>query len=305
MKRQPLQKLPVLRNGNDVITPPVNTPTSDREFVYPPSSQSRRLRSDSRSSMGTSASFRSGRSSVCDDSSDQESRRQPSRSDSRASLATRKISMIETSRSQATVKAKTSVPNFASFSKKVMHMMSFKRQLGFGKRDPYENDPFGPIRELPRMPRFSATLSAEAQYAMMKGYEDLLVGYLKQYYPENALFLPRTKTPPTKNMKVVTVDILDNESVREIEKESEITETGRTGQIVPHMVQRANTEPARKQLVVTYRFQNAMDILDAVKKEKGYHVTSPRPLKRDITPVMYYKSWANHWGDEFKFMRNK
>nr|KAG5711650.1 hypothetical protein BaRGS_016832 [Batillaria attramentaria] len=54
------------------------------------------------------------------------------------------------------------------------------------------------IHELPRNPRFSSFMSPEAQYAMMKGYEDKLYEDLAGSFPESALSLKRNRTPHQK-----------------------------------------------------------------------------------------------------------
>ncbi|CAH1776761.1 unnamed protein product [Owenia fusiformis] len=54
-------------------------------------------------------------------------------------------------------------------------------------------------------PRFCATLSAEAQFAMLKGYEDVLLSNLRNTYPEYKNLLQRTKTPA--NVNQIMIDI--------------------------------------------------------------------------------------------------
>lgn len=48
---------------------------------------------------------------------------------------------------------------------------------------------------LPKTPRFSSYMSAAAQYALMKGYEDIIFEKLSSKYPDCTTSLKRNKTP--------------------------------------------------------------------------------------------------------------
>lgn len=62
------------------------------------------------------------------------------------------------------------------------------------------------IHQLPRSPRFSTFLSPEAQYALMKGYEDKLYDKIADSNPESRFTLKRNKTPHQAQVRIVDSD---------------------------------------------------------------------------------------------------
>ena len=220
------------------------------------------------------------------------------------------------------------------------------------------------IEELPPAPRFASTLSAEAQYAVMKGYEDVVHGYLCRQYPEYRPVIRRNQTPHTgiivKSMKerlgkkfapeatkisedtfernnspddtvVDTVDaeepvssstpkpdnnlatclqqafnsssvhhlIKKNQSKRALQNFSLFQKRSSNGsdiKTVPEVVQ-----DKERQLVMTYRYQSVMDILDSLREHQGMHPLSPRKKEdRQIEPVKDFNSWSRVWTREFE-----
>ena len=165
--------------------------------------------------------------------------------------------------------------------------------------------------ELPRSPRFCATLSPEAQYAMLKGYEDILLDTLKdgtKKEPKDCLY--RVKRP---HHKVVSVHVNNLERrqaelLRELQKPSSkrrlpVKKTERDPFFPENDEDEIETPkgiPKDKQIWLTHRFQCAMDILDKLREEKGQLVTSPRYKHRTIHPVSHYNSWSQDWSREFK-----
>ena len=181
---------------------------------------------------------------------------------------------------------------------------------------------------MPKSPRFSASLSPEAQFAMMKGYEDAVYGYLCTSYPDLKGSLKRTRTP------VNPVDIKDvprqekskndrdgpassrPESSASSSSSSALSRstsvynirpgTGRSAKLsrtesMPSLV------PLHKQLILTHRLQSAMDILDTVKTGMGMHAISPRikTNTRECNPVKDYNSWTRIWNTEFQISKTK
>ena len=60
--------------------------------------------------------------------------------------------------------------------------------------------------------------------------------------------------------------------------------------------------PRDKQLQLSYRFQTAMDILDAVRDSNGELITSSRGVKlAEIRPLRNYNRWSKGWSKEFQF----
>ena len=65
------------------------------------------------------------------------------------------------------------------------------------------------IKELPKEARFGSTLSTEAQYAMLKGYEDVVYRNLCNQFPEQVHLLRRNKTPVA-GISVKTTERIDS-----------------------------------------------------------------------------------------------
>lgn len=243
------------------------------------------------------------------------------------------------------------------------------------------------IKQLPRKPRFASTLSTEAQYAMMKGYEDQVYRNLCNQFPEYKPVLRRNKTPHH-GIKIKLHDIpsMDDDvevnarsgSEDEAEADSESPEPGAPesaidavdGQLTdmnfaqsprlvtadcqlpglnsitsprlatadgqlpglnsitsprlasscavtprtkmldtnPRLVQTAHRRrsgfPKVKNtpaLVMTYRYESAMDILDSLRERQGQHRLSPRKTSTVArAPVKEYNSWSYVWSREFE-----
>lgn len=194
---------------------------------------------------------------------------------------------------------------FAALGRKVVTALSWKRVLSKPAASALPEEPKKePELDLPAQPRFCATLSVEAQYAMMKGYEDLLLTNLKESYPDRAVFLPRTRTPPIATKKIVDTDSDDSESEKNAAANLKplVPVSNDNKQVGPVTKTKPKHKgPKKKQLVITYRFQSAMDILDTMRDKKGHLVTSPRLKEKTINPVDSYSSWKTTWSKEFKF----
>lgn len=228
-----------------------------------------------------------------------------------------------------------------------------------------ENDKAFEIDKMPSQPRFASTLSAEAQYAIMKGYEDVVYSNLCTQYPEYRTMLRRNRTPHTgikvSNTKGKQKD--DTESPRSTEENDESKDTI-DGDMDNTMNSANNVEPAststpkpeetpscspwedkaksaistadqsprdilsgsprsrskfgtdlsngkarslsekhnkKKQLVMTYRYQRAMDILDNLREHQGLHVLSPRVKGMCLEePLKEYNTWSYVWTHEFE-----
>lgn len=243
-------------------------------------------------------------------------------------------------------------------------VMFRKRKTQF-EDQPIENDKAFEIDKLPSQPRFASTLSAEAQYAMMKGYEDVVYSNLCTQYPEYRTMLRRNRTPHTgikvSNIKGNKDD--DTETPRSTEENDEFkdnivgitdktinsandiepasTSTPKPEEISTCSPQEVKTKSAlstaeqsprdilcgsplprsiygtnlsdgkarslperrnkEKQLVMTYRYQRAMDILDNLREHQGMHVLSPRVKGMCLEePLKEYNSWSYVWTHEFE-----
>lgn len=110
---------------------------------------------------------------------------------------------------------------FRSIGGKVANLLRVRKAFATSKKD--EDDIITSNKHLPKEPRFSSSLSAAAQYAMMKGYEDAVYENLCKHYPASKLFLKRSKTPPKSYIDIGDVEKLVQPSIpedRQIESES-------------------------------------------------------------------------------------
>ncbi len=179
-----------------------------------------------------------------------------------------------------------------------------------------DNDVFG----IPKEPRFCATLSPEAQFAMMKGYDDKL----SQSLGDGVV----SKTPLPSIQRVTTPG--DGQIVRlktpadgyrgRMHMETDGNRTPGDGyqMITPsdgHRIKtpgdghrlrwgrvRTDDRIKDKKLSVSKTFQLAMDLLDTVKISQGEMVTSPRNI---TDPANKYETWSRTWQREFTVISTK
>lgn len=177
------------------------------------------------------------------------------------------------------------------------------------------------IKELPKKPRFSSFMSPEAQFAMMKGYEDNVYGKMSSTQPESKPFLRRNKTPeqPIDIKDVKRPAISRQQSLLDVRKNpysplfsstprstSESDSSRR-----PHTAHRIRSfsrtqslptfVPKEKQLVLTYRLQSAMDMLDTLRSNDGENPLSPRiKTARSVIKPVEFNQWTQAWSKEFQ-----
>ncbi|ELT93455.1 hypothetical protein CAPTEDRAFT_191414 [Capitella teleta] len=185
---------------------------------------------------------------------------------------------------------------------------------------------------LPETPRFCATLSPEAQFAMMKGYEDELLRHLKsQVKSKDMLFRVKTplnrvsaiqlanlgRDPPetTKseghpirrpsNKTANKIDLNMPMRSRTYDSQSCLLKSKSKLSPRPHTVSETiSTIPKEKQLQLSVRFQKAMDILDNLKQSQGLPVISTKNKKTIDNPLATYNTWSQGWCREFQFQYN-
>lgn len=217
------------------------------------------------------------------------------------------------------------------------------------------------IKELPKEPRFASTLSAEAQYAMFKGYEDVVYRNLCNQFPEQVHLLRRNRTPVTGIVVKVTEQKDSSSDWTESPRKSEHnyieqvmrvnkprasistqdsltsstpeinarTPPSNTPSPITYSITRlqgdqpdATQAPTsdssnrskptefpriqqKQKLVMTYRYQSAMDVLDILREQQGMHRLSPRvSTVRPIEPVREYNTWSHVWSREFEPNQN-
>ncbi len=132
---------------------------------------------------------------------------------------------------------------------------------------------------LPPTPRFCAMLSPEAQFAMLKGYEDKILKDLKDSYPTEKDQMVRVKAPYGKKVQI-------NGLIARRESKGEVAN-----------VKSSKDLELRK---LTGNFETAMNIVDQLKSSRGEKVLSPRLYRTDIPPLKRYNNWAKQWARQFK-----
>lgn len=355
-------------------TPPASSPTSQ-------SSKGSKSRSDNdnpfrrnsrRPSLALSSSSSSSRDSTTSPTSRRSSLNAPGRNSIDLSKSENIIKQVEKQRRGSVLNV---MPNgrrasFRTLGARVTTLLKaknafarLKNRQGIVTDEDEDDSKVFEIDKMPHTPRFASTLSAEAQYAMMKGYEDVVYSNICNQYPEYRPMLRRNRTPhsgitvsPPKRkdahhrlLETCTVsgkleDVVDGKSddasVSQMESEPPTTSTPTpedksdqtprdtlTTSPVPRSLsnishsprEKENTSPCMRsaskhkhvkrhvdrpdkeqQLVMTYRYQRAMDILDNIRMHQGWHALSPRmKAEHRIEPLKEYNSWSYVWNHEF------
>ncbi len=146
--------------------------------------------------------------------------------------------------------------------------------------------------------RFCARLSAEAQYAMLKGYEDLILERLRVVRPGTSKLLYRVRSPRREVTQVsLSTECGDSSLGHSVTSSS----AGSRNWIASaHRKGQQPVQQHSKRLV--RRFQKAMDIVDVMAMSEGLPVTSdPVRLPLSQSPVALYNSWSQGWAREFTF----
>ncbi len=159
------------------------------------------------------------------------------------------------------------------------------------------------LEAMPSRPRFIATLSPEAQFAALKGYEDMLVTNLQKSYPDQKNTLYRVRTPSSKK---VTLPL---EAIMPAKPKNELLPPATSSLYPPRPTSAmsnssqfsdgAYSENSEVKRRLSVRFQVGMDILDQMKTSQGYLITSPRIKQHEIEPLPTYNRWIRKWSSEF------
>ena len=190
---------------------------------------------------------------------------------------------------------------------------------------------------VPVKPRFCTSMSAEAQYAMLKGYEDMLLNTLQTKVRSDrreALYRVRTPHKPVQSLYLAEqqpddenttrkILPLHDDSMEHLSRQTSVpkipllpreTSMHRTASLSgnfhhqnDHHHHHNKDASKDKQLRLTSRFERAHDILDAVRLSQGSLVTSPRALqktagKKPKNPLDHYNAWSHAWAKEFKLL---
>ena len=263
------------------------------------------------------------------------------------------------------VKRRVSVPtgtrrlSIGSLGRNVTSLLRAKNaftRLGQRKSAPqiFEvDDSYFEIKVLPEKPRFASTLSIEAQYAMLKGYEDKVHENISNQFPEYLSVLRRSKTPhfsvqikhsdyhvKTKSTEQ-TGEAVNDADRTSFNKSPTRTSPGTSSNqlpaiersMSPRLVSSSSVSPTTTavsnenatnlsqgqansaegqistaspsmdmpKLVMTYRYESAMDILDALRERQGMYRLSPRKTSTvTAAPIKEYNSWSYVWSNQFE-----
>ena len=155
---------------------------------------------------------------------------------------------------------------------------------------------------LPEIPRFSSKLSTEAQFAMLKGYEDKLVGELKRAFPDQRTDMVRVLTP-SPGRRVKGPGSSDSQMIEMVSSATEVGLAPLESQptLSKHHPNTFRQFEVLSQLRVSGQFETAMDILDQLGDANGHHIISPRMrYRRNYEPVKTYNAWIHRWAKQFK-----
>lgn len=184
----------------------------------------------------------------------------------------------------------------------------------------------------PKTTRFTSLLSPEAQLALMKGYEDKTYEEISNRYPASKLYLNRPKSPEIERVEYesttygtwgavrnvrTTVDVIrafsldtlnegDNKfssrrRLKPIAYVPSFPDLCRHAMIKPEARRRLNF-PSDKKAMMSFRLENAMDIIDSVNGSQGFQTVSKRwkSLSKPIRPVNAYNKWTKLWKEDFQ-----
>jgi hypothetical protein len=165
--------------------------------------------------------------------------------------------------------------------------------------------------EMPDKPRFCATLSTEAQYAIFKGYEDVLVDKISTSLTpsENAVHIKRIPSAAPKDKsnstsKSSSLPIIDTRPSIILISSSR---SKNDGSDVGENVASARLRRFREQRYMSAHFKQAMNILDELKRCSSDEIsTAVKPPERNVSTAQndicrQYHAWSQRWAKQFEF----
>ncbi len=128
-------------------------------------------------------------------------------------------------------------------------------------------------------------MSAEAAFATMKCYDDILEENLSKNNP---------KVKRNSDKRVITPTKI--KCTGETEQDDDDATPGSAKQLQASML---NEELPPSELRLTRRLNTAMDLVDSIKKEKGENPVSTRYKDTVRDNVRQYKAWSKALGTDF------
>lgn len=164
--------------------------------------------------------------------------------------------------------------------------------------------------EMPEKPRFCATLSTEAQYAIFKGYEDVLIDRISSSLPcsENTARIKRTPSAlpkPNRNSNKSTLPILENQPKIVMVSSGKPLVADNVSRLNPREnVTFARLKRVQDQRYMSTHFNQAMNILDEIKRQSSTeHTPNPEGNIINAQSNIYrqYHAWSKRWAKHFEF----
>ena len=193
-------------------------------------------------------------------------------------------------------------------------------------KEPEKDEEEADETDLPKTSRFCSGLSQEAQYAMLKCYEDLLVEGIDKDCRRADQCPPRLLRVTTPEQPIDAIHVEERpvsrrqkikntlESVNSREKLSLLSNEINENDDKKHLVQESKCEEnnilisaENTQLRLNYRFQIAMDMLDNIKLNQGRNITTPRHRWNKIKQLNHdkvhaeYNTWSKNWSKDFTY----
>lgn len=171
---------------------------------------------------------------------------------------------------------------------------------------------------IPEKPRFCATLSTEAQYAIFKGYEDALVHKILTSLPPSSssneeVVLSITRAPSAckaiesdETISPFTILETDKPMIVLVPSESEEYSLENTDELQP----RKKGADDHDQRYMTAQFEKAMKLLDELTRNSYIehtgteHECGPAQCESVVTlerNIRQYHAWSQQWKKHFEF----
>lgn len=162
---------------------------------------------------------------------------------------------------------------------------------------------------IPEKPRFCATLSTEAQYAIFKGYEDALVHKISTSLPstKDGVSIKRATSAKAENResaKISPFTILENKPTIAL-----VSSLKEPGKYFLENNERAWDEEDRDRRYMTAQFEKAMHLLDEITRNSYIEQAAgaerhERGLECEVTlekNIKQYNAWSQQWTKHFEF----
>ena len=156
--------------------------------------------------------------------------------------------------------------------------------------------------EMPEKPRFCATLSTEAQYAIFKGYEDVLVDKISSSLTpnKNAVHIRRIPSAAPKTNKSSLPILETRPNIVLISSSTSKDDKSEIGEDVTS----TRLRRFRDQRYMSAHFKQAMNILDELKRHSSEEITATVKAENNIAQndiCRQYHAWSQRWAKHFQY----